>query len=132
MDVSSDDSKPSDRPPSSNRRNAERIDVTWSVDCETEDTFLYANITNISEFGIFVRTEDPLEVGTQLTLKFAPPDTVDPFVMSGQVQWVNPVKMLADNPNPGMGIRFVNLTSEARERLVDMVHTIAYIRSASN
>ena len=72
--MSSDDPKASERPPSSaNRRNAERIDVTWSVDCETEDTFLYANITNISEFGIFVMTHEPLEVGTQLTLKFAPP-----------------------------------------------------------
>jgi type IV pilus assembly protein PilZ len=130
--VSDDDPKASERPPSSNRRNAERIDVTWSVDCETEDTFLYANITNISEFGIFVMTHEPLEVGTQLTLKFAPPDTVEPFIINGQVQWVNPVRMLADNPNPGMGIRFVNLTREARERLVEMVHTIAYIRSASN
>ena len=131
--MSSDDPKASDRPPSSaNRRNAERIDVTWSVDCETEDTFLYANITNISEFGIFVMTHEPLEVGTQLTLKFAPPGTAEPFVIDGQVQWANPVRMLADNPNPGMGIRFVNLTSEERERLVEMVHTIAYIRSSTN
>lgn len=131
--MSSDDPKASDRPPSStNRRNAERIDVTWSVDCETEDTFLYANITNISEFGIFVMTHEPLEVGTQLTLKFAPPGAAEPFVIDGQVQWVNPVRMLADNPNPGMGIRFINLTTEERERLVDMVHTIAYIRSNSS
>jgi type IV pilus assembly protein PilZ len=130
--VSSDDSKPSERPPASDRRSSERIDVTWSVDCETQDTFLYANITNISEFGIFVRTEDPLEVGTRLTLKFAPPGAAEAFVLSGQVQWVNPVRMLADNPNPGMGIRFVTLTQEARERLVDIVHTIAYVRTPTN
>ena len=42
------------------RRCTERVDVLWSVDCETEDTFLYAAITNISEMGIFVRTNDPL------------------------------------------------------------------------
>jgi type IV pilus assembly protein PilZ len=129
---SKDDPKPSERPPASNRRSAERIDVTWSVDCETEDTFLYANITNISEMGIFVRTQEPLEVGTRLTLKFSPPGTEEPFIATGQVQWVNPVRMLADNPNPGMGIRFVNLTSDERERLVEMVHTIAYIRSSTN
>jgi type IV pilus assembly protein PilZ len=129
---SKDDPKPSERPPASNRRSAERIDVTWSVDCETEDTFLYANITNISEMGIFVRTQEPLEVGTRLTLKFSPPGTEEPFIATGQVQWVNPVRMLADNPNPGMGIRFVNLTADERERLVEMVHTIAYIRSSTN
>ena len=40
---------------------------------ETEDTFLYACITNISAMGIFVRTDTPLPVGTRLTLRFAPP-----------------------------------------------------------
>jgi type IV pilus assembly protein PilZ len=130
--VSKDDPKPSERPPASNRRSSERIDVTWSVDCETEDTFLYANITNISEMGIFVRTQEPLEVGTRLTLKFSPPNASEAFVATGQVQWVNAVRMLADNPNPGMGIRFVNLNDEERERLVEMVHTIAYIRSSTN
>ncbi len=44
------------------RRSSERIEVTWSVDCETEDTFLYASITNISEMGIFVHTTEPLPV----------------------------------------------------------------------
>ncbi len=130
--MSKDDPKPSERPPASNRRSSERIDVTWSVDCETEDTFLYANITNISEMGIFVRTQEPLEVGTRLTLKFSPPNASEAFIATGQVQWVNAVRMLADNPNPGMGIRFVNLTDEERERLVEMVHTIAYIRSSTN
>lgn len=102
------------------------------MDCETGDTFLYANITNISELGIFVRTHEPLEVGTRLTLKFAPPGSSEPLVLAGQVQWVNLVRMLADNPNPGMGIRFVDLTREARQHLVEIVRTIAYVRSSSN
>src|SRR5690606_14129630 len=76
----------------SDRRGAERVPVTWSVDCETEDTFLYANITNISEVGIFVATREPLEVGTQLTMRFAPPGARESFVLLGQVQWVNSVK----------------------------------------
>jgi type IV pilus assembly protein PilZ len=118
--------------PPSDRRSVDRIDVSWSVDCETEDTFLYANITNISEVGIFVRTDEPLEVGTRLTLKFAPPGTTDALVLKGQVAWVNPIRMLASNPNPGMGVRFIDLTQESRERLVEAVRTIAYVRSSSN
>ena len=67
--------QPASERPASDRRSADRIDVTWSVDCETEDTFLYANITNISEVGIFVRTNEPLEVGTRISQKCrrAPP-----------------------------------------------------------
>ena len=129
--MSEEQSKPSD-PPGSERRSSERIDVVWSVDCETEQTFLYASITNISEMGIFVETHEPLEVGTRLTLRFAMPGTDEPFILVGQVQWVNPIRMLSDNPNPGMGIRFVDLSGEARERLISSVRTIAYVRDNTN
>lgn len=108
------------------RRSAERIDVTWSVDCETDATFLYASIANISELGIFVTTKEPVEVGTLMTLRFAPPGH-PPFVLQGIVQWVNAIRALAVCPNPGMGIRFVELTQEDRERLVEAIHTIAYV-----
>ena len=124
--------KPSDRPPVSDRRSSDRIEVTWSVDCESRETFLYASIANISEFGIFVCTQQPLEVGTRLILRFNPPGSDETFVLNGQVQWVNAVRMLADNPNPGMGIRFVDLTSDARARLIATVRTIAYVRDNVN
>jgi len=103
----------------------------WSVDCETDDTFLYASITNISELGIFVRTHQPLQIGTNVTLRFMPPGAQEPFVLAGQVQWVNPVRVLAENPNPGMGIRFTELTPDDRERIVDAIRTIAYVREVA-
>ena len=129
--MSDEQSKPSD-PPVSERRIYERVDVEWSVDCATEQTFLYASITNISEMGIFVATHEPLEVGTQLTLRFALPGEDGPFTLQGQVQWVNPIRMLSDNPNPGMGIRFLELSSESRERIIRSVRTIAYVRDNTN
>ncbi len=136
--MSDEQSKPSDRPPVSEqppvseRRSYERIDVEWSVDCETEETFLYASITNISEMGIFVATHEPLEVGTRLTLRFAMPGEQAPFILFGQVAWVNPIRLLSDNPNPGMGVRFVDLSSENRERIIASVRTIAYVRDNTN
>lgn len=114
----------------SNRRSADRLEVLWSVDCETEDTFLYAAIANISAMGIFVRTEEPLAIGTELSLRFAPPRCAEsePLVVRGRVQWVNPVRPGGDNPNPGMGIRFIDLDLPTRERLVEAVRSIAYLR----
>lgn len=102
--------------------------MTWSVDCETEETFLYAAIANISELGIFVQTTEPLSAGTLLVLQFVPADASEPFVLQGAVQWVNIVRPLHDNPNPGMGIRFINLTLDDREKLVATIRTIAYLR----
>lgn len=109
------------------RRTHERYDVTWDVDCVADDTFLFAAITNISELGIFVRTLEPLLVGTPLMLSFAPNGHA-PFKLAGEVAWVNPVRPDGDNPNPGMGVRFVGITPEDRERLVEVIRTIAYLR----
>jgi type IV pilus assembly protein PilZ len=117
-------------PASLNRRRSNRFEVTWQVDCETEDTFLYAYITNISEMGIFVKTEKPLAVGTELVLRFASPGSDETFVLRGVVQWINPVRPLGENLNPGMGIRFLSLKPDDRERIVEAVHTIAYVRHA--
>ncbi len=109
-----------------NRRTSDRYEVTWAVDCETEDTFLYASIRNISAMGIFVRTVEPLEVGTRVTLRFAPPSTTESFLLVGDVQWVN--RDVVSSPNPGMGIRFIDLSLDDRERIVDAIRTIAYLR----
>lgn len=121
----------SDEAAGEDRRVAERVPVTWSVDCETEDTFLYASITNISALGIFVATNDPLEIGTRLTLRFAPPGH-RAFVLQGIVQWINPIRMLSENRNPGMGIQFDGITASDREQLVEAIHTIAYVRDEPN
>lgn len=112
----------------SEKRSSERLEVSWAVDCETEDTFLFASITNISEMGIFVRTETPLAIGTYLKLRFTPRGAVDGFVMTGRVQWVNEVKPFHDNINPGMGVMFLDLNLDQRERLVEVIRTIAYLR----
>ncbi|AKV01719.1 hypothetical protein AKJ09_08382 [Labilithrix luteola] len=110
------------------RRNFDRYEVEWAVDCVAQgDTFLYASITNISEMGIFVRTTEPLKIGTKLRLSFAPPGA-EGFKLEGAVAWVNLLRANGDNPNPGMGIRFVNLQLEQRERLVEVIRTIAYLR----
>jgi type IV pilus assembly protein PilZ len=118
-------------PSASNRRVSERLDVSWDVDCETEDTFLYASIRNVSALGIFVQTLEPLEVGTSVVLRFSTPGTENAFALKGAVQWINPVRVL-DNRNPGMGILFVDITPDDRERLVEAVRTIAYVRDQSN
>jgi len=115
-----------------NRRSAERFDIEWSVDCVTDDTFLYAAITNISELGIFVACDQPFEVGTMVSLRFAPQGGAEPFALPGRVQWVNLHKPLAPCRNPGMGIQFVDLGPDDRERIVEAIHTIAYVRDLSN
>jgi type IV pilus assembly protein PilZ len=123
----------SDAPLSADRRNSARYEVSWAVDCVGDDTFLFASLANISEMGIFVLTTEPLAIGTRLMLSFSPPPTNgtahEPFKLAGQVTWINKVRANGDNPNPGMGIRFINLTLDDRERLVEVIRAICYLRA---
>jgi type IV pilus assembly protein PilZ len=123
--------------PTASRRSEERHEVRWAVDCASGDTFLYAYITNVSSLGLFVYTEHPLPVGTRVQLVFAPAEvrtspasSSAPFELLGEVAWINPRRPGHDNPNPGMGVRFVELVGDDRERLVVAIHTIAYVREA--
>jgi type IV pilus assembly protein PilZ len=134
QDVHQDAAMDSDRPDNDTsasgmeRRQYERFETSISVDYSNGETFLFSYIQNISEMGIFIRTDEPLAVGTSLELRFAP-EGQTPIELLGEVTWVNPVRPLGDNINPGMGVRFRELSLEARERVVDLVRTVAYLRS---
>jgi type IV pilus assembly protein PilZ len=110
------------------RRQAPRVLVDLEVDFASEDNFLFAYITDISETGIFVRTTAPEQPGTHLNLRFRPDDSGPQIEIEGEVIWVNPFRPGApDNLHPGMGIRFVALDNELRDRLLELVRRFAYL-----
>lgn len=109
------------------RRKYERFETSISVDYSSGETFLFSYIQNISEMGIFIRSDDPFPIGTVLKLRFAPAGQ-EPIEVSGTVTWVNPYRPFGDNLNPGMGVRFEGLTPDLRERIVALVRTVAYLR----
>ena len=51
-----------------NRRQHERFPASIQVDYRSGDTFLFSYIQNISVMGIFIRSDEPLPVGTQIEL----------------------------------------------------------------
>jgi len=109
------------------RRSHERFDASIQVDYASGETFLFSYITNISEMGIFIRSDVPAPRGTRLSLRFAAPGGAA-LELVGEVTWVNPVRSDGENLNPGMGVRFLDLTAETRERVVELVRTVAYLR----
>lgn len=112
------------------RRQYQRILVDLEVDYRCEDTFLFAYITDLSALGIFVRTNNPEPPGTHLNLRFTPPGDEDALELEGEVIWINPFRPgHFDNINPGMGVRFCDLTPELKQHLVRLVRKIAYLDS---
>ena len=117
-----------DRRTGVDRRRFERVLVDLEVDYKCEDTFLFAYITDISAMGIFVQTNSPEPAGTRLNLRFTPPGMGEALELEGEVIWVNPYRPGdRENLNPGMGIKFVDLTPELRQRLTEFVKTFAYL-----
>jgi type IV pilus assembly protein PilZ len=112
----------------SDRRAAPRVLVDLEVDYGLEDNYLFAYITDISETGIFVRTTTPEQPGTRLNLRFSPDNATRPIEVEGEVIWVNPYRPgTPDNLHPGMGIRFVELENDVRDRLLELVRRFAYL-----
>ncbi|NCQ59096.1 MAG: TIGR02266 family protein [Myxococcales bacterium] len=114
------------------RREHARYDTRLAVDyavpvgSESTENFLFSYVENISEMGIFIRSDDPLAIGERLRLRFGP-EGEEPLDLEGEVMWVNPLRPDGENLNPGMGVRFVSLTPEERERVVAIVRTVAYL-----
>ena len=126
------------------RRRSPRVLVDLEVDCASEDNYLFAYITDISATGIFVRTTSPEQAGTHLNLRMlvdeAPllerrsrEDQDDrrervALELEGEVIWVNPYRPgTPDNLHPGMGIRFLGLDSDLRDRLLELIRRFAYL-----
>ncbi len=110
------------------RRVHQRILVNIEVDYKADDTFLFAYITDISAMGIFIRTVSPEPPGTHLILCFTPPGGEAPLELEGEVIWINPLREGdLEARNPGMGIQFVDLDGDGRDRILQLVRTFAYL-----
>ncbi len=107
------------------RREHERVAVCLEVDYRSDDTFLFAYITDMSAMGIFIQTMTPKPAGTLLNLRFRTKDgkRID---VHGRVIWINQPHG-ADSINPGMGVQFVDLTAVEREQIMNLVRTFAYL-----
>jgi type IV pilus assembly protein PilZ len=121
------------------RRRAPRHPTNIEVDYSAESTFLFAYITDISSMGIFIKTEEPAEVGAELKLRFSAPEDVrehmegadaSPLELTGKVVWRTEPD--TSTGNPGMGIKFTEVEPYQRSRLMDMVRAIAYLDDRQN
>lgn len=111
------------------RRREPRLPVNFEVDYASDDTFLFAYITDISSLGIFVKTDNPLPIGSEIKLKFVPntPGLEAPQLLEleGEVMWRN--EKSDDDADPGMGVRFTDVGEKTGARLLDVVRRIAYL-----
>ena len=89
--------------------------VTINREFHSVEELLSEYVSNISSSGAFIRTDEPLEVGTRVNLKFTV--IVDDLET---IEGVGEVVRRSEDP-PGMGVVFTKLDSVSRvviERLI--------------
>jgi uncharacterized protein (TIGR02266 family) len=88
------------------RSGRAKLDVPVEV-VAGDDTF-GASCKNIGTGGLFVATERPCQIGTQLALKLTLPAHHRPISVGAEVRWTREGEPSEEQPS-GMGLRFVNL-----------------------
>ncbi len=93
----------------SNRRDDR---VTINKEFESFDAFIHEYVTNISRSGVFVKSKQPLPVGTRVNLRFT-------VIMDDieTIEGVGEVVRVESDP-PGMGVVFTEL-SQYSQHLID-------------
>ena len=82
--------------------------VTINKEFESFDAFVSDYVSNISRTGVFVRSSNPLPVGTKVNLRFTVlMDSIETVEGVGEVVRIN------DDP-PGMGLVFVELSKTSQ------------------
>jgi type IV pilus assembly protein PilZ len=96
-----------------------RLAVNLLIDYQVLDQFLYDYATNISLGGVFIRSQNPLPVGTKLRVQFSLPGLEETVVTWGEVAHV--IEERAKEGFRGMGIRFDDLDPKSKKVIDQLV-----------
>jgi uncharacterized protein (TIGR02266 family) len=101
------------------RRAFPRVAVELGVDYLSAEGKGTARTLNLSEGGMFIAVKNPPEVGAQLALCFALPES-EPFEARARVVWIRRPDEQHPYP-PGMAVQFVELSPETRSAITAFV-----------
>ena len=99
----------------SERRVAQRAAIVLNVEYKRVNTFFADYTRNISKGGTFIRTDRPLQIGTEFVFALTIRTVSEPLKLRGRVKWVvTPEEASADQP-AGMGIEFLYSSEDERK-----------------
>lgn len=106
------------------RRSEGRAPIELSVEYKRVNTFFADYTRNISKGGSFIRTDRPLELGTEFVFALRIHGLEEPLRLRGKVQWA----VLPEDASPaspaGMGIEFLYANDEERKQTETVVEKL--------
>lgn len=100
-------------------RNAIRrtVDVECGVFTEFWGEPVMHRVTDVSEEGLWIQTDLPLDTGTEVMLIFELDDWEEPLYVAARVRRVELRRRAGDPRSAGMGIQFEGMRADERRKL---------------
>ena len=103
--------------PTVDNRREDRVPIELKVEYKRLNSFFADYTRNISRGGTFIRTDRPLDIGTEFVFRLQIPNLDEPMRLHGRVQWVVTLESATDEQPAGMGIGFVYQDEAERQRV---------------
>jgi len=112
-------------------RRQPRIPLAIKARYVTPDGHQFESLTEgISGGGLFIESNRPVPVGTEITIELALPDQpAERLQAKGKVVWVRPQRERTVH-FPGMGVQFTEISAEGLEKVVNLVKSLNQAREA--
>ena len=98
--------------------------IALKVEYKRLNSFFADYTRNISRGGTFIRTSNPLAIGTEFMFHLKVPSLEKPLSIKGKVQWVVPESSATAEQEPGMGIGFVYDSEADRDKIATTVEKL--------
>lgn len=105
--------------PEEAQRNEERLSVALPAALTFEGRERREELADLSVGGAFLRTQEPLPVGSEVVLSFRPPRALTKLRLRGRVTWRR-----VTGPVPGMGLRFEYETARQAARMAALMERL--------
>jgi uncharacterized protein (TIGR02266 family) len=103
------------------RRISPRVQVKVEVGLQTESNFYTGLTQDLSGGGIFVATNQVHRVGEHIKVVLSLPGHSEPFEILTEVRWIRGAYLSKSVDDPGMGLRFLEMTPKAMKAITDFL-----------
>ncbi len=104
-----------------NRRVHQRKELAVQVGIRSENGFWAGLTENISEGGVFVATNAPFDLGTEIEVDLSFKGRDESFPIPCVVRWIRPET--GGGLPPGMGLQFLHLEQDIQIRIREFIST---------
>jgi len=88
---------------------------------QTDSNFYTGLTQDLSGGGVFVATHQIRSVGERIKVVLSVPGHAEPFEILTEVRWVRDTSLSRSSDEPGMGLRFLQMSPQAKNAVADFL-----------